>query len=205
MAFIGEAPRGVDLQFQALLEMDRPHKQEVVLEVGGTALHIDPIVLCLLKNKIKRNLQLGITRDVTIPTILVKEDGSIRNYASEGQVPLFDTLPLGLRPSRPFIVMDKGRLKATFQRDGSNSLTLVLESAEEIKPVNLPIGVDPRKYLKDLYEPATEEDLEARITEQEQRYFGYLEASIHGGPRLTRQWIEWGRNHDFKTQPPQAE
>lgn len=146
MAFIGEAPRGVDLQFQAFLEMDRPHKQEVTLEVDGTALHIDPIVLCLLKDKRERNLQLGITRDVTIPTILVKHDGSIRNYASEGQVPFFDTLPLGLRPSRTFIVMDNGRLKATFQRDGSNSLTLVLESAEEIKPVNLPTGVDPVKY-----------------------------------------------------------
>lgn len=59
--------------------------------------------------------------------------------------------------------------------------------------------------MRDLYEPATEEDIEARIIEQEKRYLGYLEASIQGGPRLTRQWAEWGKKHNFDSQPPQAE
>ncbi len=207
MAFAEGAPRVGNSELQALLELKRPYREEVTLELSGQLLYIDPVVLSLSRDSGWSSIQLGVTHDVRDPVTLVKGDGSIRTYGfspSREPNPLFATLPLGLRPSRPFLFMDGGHLKATFEKGDSNSLTFALESTERIEMVGVSRDIDPRKYLSDLYfgEPATEEDVKARIAEQEERYFRYLDEHSRGGPKLTSQWREWGERHEFAQQKP---
>lgn len=192
-------------------DVQRPHiEQGVRLELGGDALFVGAMFVLSLTSNDTDGRQLCVTRDVRVPVSVVKRDGSIRSYGffpSMEENPVFDQVPLGFRPSRPFIFINGGEYKLTFEKDDSTSLTFTLESQEEIIKRRIFGHIDHRKFLRDLAlegrlsleaereflyaeDPATEEDIRARITYQIEKYLEYQRAGT-----LTPQWIAYGRKH----------
>ena len=136
------------IRLAELQGIQRPYKERVRLSLDGDGLLVDSLFILSFKD-LETGKQLAIARDVRVPVVVVKGDGSIRTYRI---TPIHDKgfdftpLHLGFRPSRPLIFI-KSDYKLAFVWDDERSLNFSLESPKEIRSEVVPENVAHEEIL----------------------------------------------------------
>lgn len=186
---------------------EQKREERMTLELGGDALFVDTAFILSLRPTPNEGKEFAVTRDIAMPISVQRRDGQTRTYGTMtlDATPVFETLGLGFRPSRPTILLNNGFYTATFIRDTESTLTFSLVSKGEAKAFieNVPpIVTDLGSFMRErfekrqLYLGAREEDLRRREEEQARKYIGLLRS----GKPIPQEWSAWARRHKAQIQ-----
>ena len=211
MATAEFAGRLKQLELPQLQEIKRGHSEGIKLKLGEEPILIDGFFILSLRYTEESRIETGITRKSTIPATLLKKDGSIRTYGYVPRYepePVFDTVFLGIRPSRPVIFVSNGDYRILYVTDDLTSVSVVLESKKRLIKRSIPVSTNLEQFMKDLYDQgklsreaeeellmqedsvATHRDFISRMEYQARRY-----TELRKKGKLTPEWIDWGFRH----------